>query len=549
MKEWIDNIFGVNQIPPENKRRNSCNVFHRFSYEQNAEKLIEQKNNKQNDEETKNNLKLMINFIMNFGQTPYQLFHEPHCKVKIIIKKEEADKIGEKDKEKENIWNFAEDKDNEEECDYESYINDTFRNQNSDLELTDNPLYFQINPLINKFFVFNEKGNIIVVDCELFNKYESEFYELIEHFYIEKSNILLCDKIKKYFRNNIKYSFFSFDNYISKNNFINMPESFHTYSTNILNDIKEKKNSIKQTTLNQKNKLFLFMTCRHIDYSFKIYLCLEDNKDKKNSKEKIFNIFSFICEDFVCSCCCVSTSHFIVGLKNGKLIYYSLNMLIEENNSNNKKTKNKKGNNILDNVKIKVKMEKYIQGHKGKINVIEIDKKIGVVITSGDDNYIFIRKLYDFELLLPIKIKSKYLVLMCKISSFNFLYVLCYNKKKDKSVIFGYTLGGLKFAKSEYGSYDNICFTENGNIVTMNDREGIITLSGSDLSRINIDDDDDDEEIEKIKQVKNSNWTQFDCFKRKFENDISKIITFFSVETKDYYKLKYLDVSKIKYFD
>ena len=150
---------------------------------------------------------------------------------------------------------------------------------------------------------------------------------------------------------------------------------------------------------------------------------------------------------------------------------------------------------------------------------------------------------------------------MCKISSYNFLYVLCYNKTKNKSVIFGYTLGGLKFAKSEYGFYYNISFTGNGNIVTMNkgldkgrdnrggnkgnNKEIIITLSGSDLSRLNID----EEEAKTIKEINNSNWTQFDCFLRKFEHDKSKIMTFFSIKEKNKYMLNTLDVNNIKYFD
>ena len=73
------------------------------------------------------------------------------------------------------------------------------------------------------------------------------------------------------------------------------------------------------------------------------------------------------------------------------------------------------------------------------------------------------RKLYDFELLLPINIKSKFKILLVKISSSNFLYVLCLNKKNNKKIIFGYTLSGIKFSKSAYGFYDNINFTEDGN--------------------------------------------------------------------------------------
>ena len=73
---------------------------------------------------------------------------------------------------------------------------------------------------------------------------------------------------------------------------------------------------------------------------------------------------------------------------------------------------------------IKIRRERYIQAHQGKINVIEIDKRLGIIITTGDDNYIFIRKLNDLELLLPIKIKKKYSILMLKISSRLFPYLL-----------------------------------------------------------------------------------------------------------------------------
>ena len=56
-------------------------------------------------------------------------------------------------------------------------------------------------------------------------------------------------------------------------------------------------------------------------------------------------------------------------------------------------------------------------------------------------------------------------------SPLNFLYALCFNKNKNSKVIFGYTLNGLKFAKSEYGDYESIDFTEDGNIVTFKKME------------------------------------------------------------------------------
>ena len=203
------------------------------------------------------------------------------------------------------------------------------------------------------------------------------------------------------------------------------------------------------------------------------------NKSKK--KELDEKIFTFLSEDFISSCCCVSSDKFILGLNNGKLIYYMMFTVIL--NPQEKQDKKKK---VELKETLYIKMIRYIQAHKGKINSIDIDKRLGIVITTGDDNYIFIRKLYDFELLLTIKIKNKYRILMVKTSPFNFLYILCFNKINNKKIIFGYTLSGMKFAKSAYGLYDNISINEDGDIVTMDETKNMILLSGSDLTKLNI---------------------------------------------------------------
>ena len=136
---------------------------------------------------------------------------------------------------------------------------------------------------------------------------------------------------------------------------------------------------------------------------------------------------------------------------------------------------------------------------------------------------------------------------MAKISSFNFLYVLCFNKIKNQTVIFGYTLSGLNFAKSEYGLYDNISFTGNGNIVTMNNKKKLIVLSGSDLRRINRHKDEESKKT--INEVKGTNWMEYDYFLRIFDDNISKIVTYFSPTSKNKTEIKTLNVSDLKYFD
>ena len=113
--------------------------------------------------------------------------------------------------------------------------------------------------------------------------------------------------------------------------------------------------------------------------------------------------------------------------------------------------------------------------------MIEINQRLGLILSGGDDHFLFIRKLYDMELLIPIKFKKKYIITMAKISPMNLLYVICFHKFKKKSVIFGYTLNGILFAKSRYAYYDTLDFTKTGNIVTWTNKKKIQVLLSNDL--------------------------------------------------------------------
>ena len=124
----------------------------------------------------------------------------------------------------------------------------------------------------------------------------------------------------------------------------------------------------------------------------------------------------------------------------------------------------------------KNKIENKIQAHENMINVIEINYILKIIITSGDDNYIYIRKLYDFELLTFIKIHNNYSIKTIKMNRMNLIYCLCsyenLSNKDDEdygiqSKIFGYTVTGIQFAN--YSSKDllgnDFYFTNNLNIL------------------------------------------------------------------------------------
>ena len=198
--------------------------------------------------------------------------------------------------------------------------------------------------------------------------------------------------------------------------------------------------------------------------------------------------------------------------------------------------------------KIIIKFNKQIKAHKNSINVIEVNHRLGIVITAGRDHYVFIRKLYDLELMVPIKIKSKYIITMAKVSPMNFLYIMCFNQNKKKSVIFGYTLNGLLFAKSNYDYYETLNFTKSGNIITWIYKKDLHILNSDDLKTIKMD---EKEEFTKIqKKLYDAYWVNFSYFTRKDEQDsIFKILTYIKRDKNKIRNIYHINVSKYKYFD
>ena len=440
-----------------------------------------------------------INLSMNFGQVPYQIFKEKH------YKKEFNDKIlKDIDLNETNI-------DIENSDGFEAQIRN-FKKYNKIAHLKKNYYYnyFHINPCLNKIFVINEHGYIEILNSNIYTSSSLKNDDLVNGIF-PLINIqlyfLLGEKIEtnigySYFLYNIKYVFDSFDKENEDTNQDTINSYFKIYSRTLIEKLTEskiKQEEDKDKGKNKENKYFKIISCRYVDKSFKIHQIPMEKNKKVLKTEPV----SYVCEDFVTSCRVISPYQFLIGLKNGKLIQCSIN-------------KN-------------LKIEKYIQCHHGKINIIEIYKRLGLIITSGDDNYIFIRKLYDFELLTPIKIKDIYIITYVKISSFNFLYFICFDKIKNTSVIFGYTLSGIKFAKSDYGFYENFDFTNNGNLVTLKNRKILCILSGSNLEPIKTN-DSFDKICNKIKKPIYLNYNYYLIKEEDEKYSYNKVITYLNEE-------------------
>ena len=533
---WIDNIFGVGQFPKnEKKRENSLNIFIKTAYVQLTD--LHKKLNKIMQKETNNNKikkKLInkINLITSFGQNPQQILKDKHIKreIKFINKRldfeeNNPDNYGHQD---EYVGNDF----------IETFFDDEYKNDNNIVSVKIDGIYLETNPFINKLFILSELNEISIKHTSFYNIVEPKKYYINEiktyklpymYFFDKIQNRKIIDYILK-----VKYGFSSFPVDI-----INLKDSsIYLYSNQNLFIPDD------EYAIDYRIDKFKFITCRYFDNSFKVHsFIIKGNKCINEG------IYSYVCEALVMSCKAISPNSFILGLQNGKLIKAMIYEIQEQKNTKNKK---KEEDNI--NEKYNITFSNYIKGHNGSINIIETDERIGVLITSGDDNKLCIRKLFDFELLTCIKIKPKFVITMAKISPINLLYIMCYNLKKKENIIFGYTLSGLKFAKSEYSSYSNIDFTKNGNIISLVNENKVTILKGHNLDKIKINETTKDYELySKVeKDIKGAKWVQFNHYKnyKKDRNTISYLSQNYSKEEqKEYNYFKTLKATNISYFD
>ena len=417
ISQWVDIIFGKKQLPKEEERAESCNIFGKLTYEQRID-LREKLNKyiKAYEKDTKNEKKYIsklqnrINIIINFGVCPCQILTESY---------------------------FYEGNTN---------INPQKKPKKDIILKSENYIYFTKSN--GKYFdIFqNLKESPPVKRVNLWNNLES------------RENIYICG--------NFESEFPAIDN---KGEF-----SKYLYKPNYVISLI--------TLINHHNDPEIFiLTCRYFGNYFKV-----QNSEKETK---------IICEDFVTAIASRNSkqndSIFYTGLKNGKLVKWKL-ILISTEALNIKKKKSK--SSIFD-----LKEKSYIYDHKSSITAIEINNKKKIIATAGEDNYIHIRKLCDFEMLIvinltycfgnPIISKSQNIFpSLIRISDLNCIYVLIYDFDKNINFIRGYTLNGLFFAQTEYNGrddlfYNNIIINKNGNlIVGLYNQNKILQLKSNDLT-------------------------------------------------------------------
>ena len=380
---WINYIFGVNQLT---KKAESCNTFEKYSYSQNInleDKLKKyEKKYQDNKSEIFERLNNKINLIINFGQTPLQLFKHLHPQRESEKDKTETDDI-------ESL----------------TYLISRGGNKKLISKDEDDRLIYINDYISDKLLLcFTKKKKIIIADINIDRSVKDIPSIVVQlHFKLgEKITKNILDLKKNsykvyYYLDSLDYAY------------ISLP---HTNS---------------------------LITCRYLDNSFKFHSLKEGAKEQKE--------YSIVTEDFVSAIGKISNQKFIIGLNNGKIIEYELELLPSKS--------------------YKCIEKRFLLAHEGRVRVIEYYKTLNILITAGDDGYIFIRKAYNFELLSIIKVDEGFKVISCKVSDCNLLYVFCcnYASNDKKNLIIGYTLNGIEFARSKERYYTNITLLDNGNLV------------------------------------------------------------------------------------
>ena len=230
----------------------------------------------------------------------------------------------------------------------------------------------------------------------------------------------------------------------------------------------------------EKTYFFIFLSCRYLHNFYRIQY-----------NDRILNIFY---EDF--ESCIKGRSIpqkgniFYTGLFNGKLTEWEIIPYID-NTKKNKKSK--------INYNFKVNELKHVYAHKSSITAIEIYYHQNIIATAGEDKFIYIRKIYDFELLTVIDLTYSFgnpivsqtydiFPSLIKISELNLLYVLLYDYELKKTFIRGYNFNGLFFAQTDLKmdlEFNNISFTKYSNLVVgFENSNEIQVLSASNLNTL-----------------------------------------------------------------
>ena len=194
--------------------------------------------------------------------------------------------------------------------------------------------------------------------------------------------------------------------------------------------------------------MHLFLFCRISDKSFYITNMKGETK-------------YYLTESLVTCLAKISEKSFFTGHDNGKIIEWVFNI----KNINNILTGDENNTNYSINIFIdELVVKRRLIAHKNKISGIYYSDLLGLIITSGDDNKIMIRKYYDLTLLTMIDLNKNKFCIDIKINHC-FLYILFYDETVKKNIVQIYSVNGIKVGGGSYSYINGINFDKIGNVL------------------------------------------------------------------------------------
>ena len=269
------------------------------------------------------------------------------------------------------------------------------------------------------------------------------------------------------------------------------------------------------------NSYTVFITCRYIDNTFRMHLISFNNNLFGDNVEKRQVIIQ--CKSFVNSVGKIDENRFLIGLSSGQLVEYSYK-------------------------KNKLKPKRSLYAHEKAITVIEYFKRLNIIITGGEDFYIYIRNERNFELLTVIQVDNYLIPYYIQINPYNLLYVMTYSLKKPtttlfsnvsnddsievkeskkgeksreymirckkeegtegSSVIIGYTLTGMEFARTKQLDISCFDFKVNGNIICSFYHDNTIRIYQGHSLELSLENQIKINQVNKEKYKTNLTWFQ-----------------------------------------
>ena len=216
-----------------------------------------------------------------------------------------------------------------------------------------------------------------------------------------------------------------------------------------------------------------------IDFNMTIFIISRFNDSTLGLYNSKGETKLYLTESIITCISKTSENSFLTGHFNGKILEWKFipktmsNIILCDDNSSSNNL-----NLVLDEL---IVVRKFI-AHKEKISGIYFSDLLGLIISSGDDNKIMIRKYYDLTLLTMIDFGINKFCNDIKISHC-FLYILFFDESVKKHIVQVYSVNGLKVGEGNYSYINGINLDKIGNVFIGNFKENKIEIYCPSMTR------------------------------------------------------------------